>query len=348
MGNPAGVSKGDDWPAHYRGFRLQISPDRSVWWQLYNGTDRLQLDPVPESLVDDFLNLKPTGGRIHVTETNQVLTRVDEGDRDFRDVYVGEMEVDGELIPPEHPEFSIDVQPDELGVGDLWPSVYDGSRYSFLDQRVWWKNGETKRRHTVDGEFAPDILQRLNRYKPKGGSFRITPWGDVITLVPMHPSPGQVREQFDSLPRVTQNIIKLRKERGVEMLPVYVGTLDDPSINVSEPRALTDQLSEEERESLSSWAGNLGRTSSTSAEAHSATSPSQTETGDSGRETESDGHRDPSEDKSTTSRSHDDTDEQRKQEEEALPDDEDLPDDDPLDWIRREVRNETEDSEEDD
>jgi hypothetical protein len=339
MGNLAGVSKRDDWPAHYRGFRLQISPDRSIWWQLYNGTDRLQLDPVPEPLVDDFLQLKPTGGRIHVTETNQVLTRIDEGDRDFRDVYVGELEIEGELIPPEHPEFSIDIRPEGLEVGDLWPSVYDGSRYSFLDQRVWWKNGETKRRHMVDGEFDSDILQRLNRYKSKGGSFRITPWGDVITLVPMHPSPEQIREQFDSLPRVTQNIIKLRKDRGVDMLPIYVGTLDDPSISVSEPRSLTDQLSEEERESLSSWAENLGRTSSTSADSHKATSSSQTKTDDS----EGIGEHD-----TPTASERDDADEQREPEEEELPDDEDLPDDDPLDWIRREVRNDTDDSDEDD
>lgn len=337
MGNLAGVSKGDDWPAHYRGFRLQISPDRSVWWQLYNGTDRLELDPVPESLVDDFLELKPTGGRIHVTETNQVLTRVDEGNRDFRDVYVGEMVVDGELVPLENPEFSIDIQPEGLEVGDLWPSVYDGSRYSFLDQRVWWKNGETKRRHMVDGEFDADILQTLNRYKSKGGSFRITPWRDVITLVPMHPSPEQVREQFESLPRITQNIIKLRKDRGVDMLPIYAGTIDDLSISVSDPASLTEELSEEEQESLSSWAGNLGRTSSTSADSHRATTSSQTETDD--RDSSGGGD-------STTASGRDETDEQEKEEEEELPDDEDLPDDDPLDWIRKEVTSAEDDTDE--
>lgn len=338
MGNSAEVSKGDDWSSHYRGFRLQISPDRSIWWQLYNGTDRLQLDPVPESLVDDFLELKPTGGRIHVTETNQVLTRLDEGDRDFRDVYVGEMEVDGELVPPDNPEFRIDVRPAGLEPGDLWPSVYDGSRYSFLDQRVWWKNGETKRRHMVDGEFDPDILQRLNRYKSKGGSFRITPWCDVITLVPMHPSPAQVQEQFESLPRITQNIIKLRKERGVDMLPIYVGTIDDPSISVSEPRSLTDQLSEEERDSLSSWAGGLGRTSSTTPDSHRASSPSEVEPDDTG---------DADEDDATATPDAGDSDKQGDHEEQ-LPDDEDLPNDDPLDWIRREVTDETDARGEDD
>lgn len=330
MGESGGLSNGDDWPAHYRGYRLQISPDRSVWWQLYNGTDRLGLDPVPDSIVDDFLAIKPSGGRIHITETNQVLTRLDEGNRDFRDVYVGEMNVNGELVPPEHPEFSIDMQPGDMEVGDLWPSVYDGSRYSFLDQRVWWKNGETKRRHMVDGEFDTDILHRLNRYKPKGGSFRITPWGDVITLVPMHPSPEQAGEQFESLPRITQNIIRLRKERGVDMLPIYVGTIDDPSISVSDPGSLTDELSEEERESLSSWAENLGRTSSTSADSHRASSSSRTQT---------DSTNTSDDDDSTTGSGREESDKEADQENKELPEDDDLPDDDPLDWIRREVTN---------
>lgn len=270
MANIDLIEVGDEWPEHYRGFSLQISPNRDVWWQLYNGTDRLHLEPMPDDLIDTFLELKPTGGRIHVTEAGNVLTRVDEGDREFNDVYVGEFKPDGELSPPESPEYRIDLRPDGLSKGDLWPSVYDGSRYSFVDQRVWWQNGETKRRHKVEGEFPQDLLQTLQRFKPKGGSFRITPWGDVITLVEMHPAPGDVREQFDELPTVVKNIIRVRKERGVEMLPIYVGSLEDCSISVKEPRTLSDSLSEEEQDALSSWAENLGRTSSTSQDAHQA------------------------------------------------------------------------------
>lgn len=337
MSESGSPSKGDDWSSHYRGYRLQISPDRFVWWQLYNGTDRLELKPVPDSIVDDLLEIKPSGGRIHITETNQVLTRLDEGRRDFRDVYVGEMYVNGELVPPEHPEFSIDIQPGDMTVGDLWPSVYDGSRYSFLNQRVWWKNGETKRRHMVDGEFDSNILRRLNRYKPKGGSFRITPWGDVITLVPMHPSPEQAGKQFESLPRVTQNIIRLRKERGVDMLPIYIGTMDNSSISVSNPGSITDELSGKERESLSSWAKNLGRTSSTSADSHRAMSSTQTQTNTSNT---------PDEDESTTESNGKEGKKEVGQDDEELPEDDDLPDDDPLDWIRREVTNQDSDTNE--
>lgn len=184
----------------------------------------------------------------------------------------------------------------------------------------------------MDGPFDADVLDALNRYKSRGGSFRITPWGDVITLVSMHPLPGQVKEQFDSLPRVTQNIIKLRKERGLDMLPVFVGTIDDPSISVSEPSSLTDELSEEERESLSSWAGNLGRTSSRSSNSHKATTPSArsgAETADSDTESSASSTQDVSEHSESTG----DT----QESEQDVPDEDDLPDDDPLDWMRKEV-----------
>lgn len=311
------LSAGDDWPDHYRGFSLQISPSGNVWWQLYNGTDRLELSPTPTEIVDGLLEQKRIGGRIHVTEEGDVLTRLEVGD-EYVGTYVGPVDLDGELVPQENPEYSIPLRPDGLNAGDLWPSVYDGSRYSFVDQRVWWQNGSTNRRHMVDGEFPQDTLQTLQQYKPSGGSFRVTPWGDVITLIPSHPAPGQVREQFSDLPRVVQNIIKLRKERGVEMLPIYIGNIGNYSIDVKEPKSLTDELSKEERESLSQWASGLGQTSRTSASAHKA------ETGDP-----------PS--SSTNDESNEDGDGTDSDE---VADDVPSFDDDPVEWMRNEINGE--------
>lgn len=288
MGDANSLSVGDEWPDHYRGFSLQVSPNGSVWWQLYNGTDRLELSSAPTELVEDLLELKHLGGRIHITENGHVLTRLEEdGSEEYAGLYVGDVELDGELVPKDAPEFSIPLRPEGLSPGDLWPSVYDGSRYSFVGDRVWWQNGSTNRRHMVDGEFPQDILQTLSRYKSRGGSFRITPWGDVITLIPSHPAPGQVQQQFGELPRVVQNIIKLRKERGVEMLPIYIGNIGDVTIDVKEPRSLTDDLSAEEQESLSSWASGLGQTSTTSTTAHKANGSSSTAEDDGHSEDES-------------------------------------------------------------
>jgi hypothetical protein len=88
----------------------------------------------------------------------------------------------------------------------------------------------------------------------------VTPWNDVITLVEDPPNPDEVREQLHDLPRVIKNIIVLRRERGVERLPLYIGSLDTVPLEVSEPRSLTDALSPEERAQLDAWSGSLGET----------------------------------------------------------------------------------------
>jgi hypothetical protein len=314
MGARDDLSVGDEWPEHYRGFTLQISPDRTVWWQLYNGTERLELSDFPSEVIDLLLELKHLGGRIHITECGDVLTRLEEDSGDsYQNVYVGSADLSGDLIPDEGDEYGIPVQPSNLSEGDLWPSVYDGSRYSFVEDRVWWQSGSDHRRHMVDGTFSPGIIRTLKQYKPSGGSFRITPWGDVITLVPSHPAPGTVREQFGELPRVVQNIIKLRKDRDVEMLPVYVGKIEDRDITVNEPRSLTDSLSEKEQADLASWASGLGETSSRSSDFHSASNP-----GDTNQEMDE------------SSMSEDD-------------EEEDLPEftDDPLEWMKQDTKGES-------
>ncbi|MDL0134055.1 hypothetical protein [Halobacterium salinarum] len=252
-------SPGDEWPGYYRGYRLQTNPDGDVWWQVYNGTERLYVEPTPDDLVENLLARKRLGGRVRVTEDNAVITRVEDGD-DYEDIYVGDLDLSGKLVPEDQTEYSVDIQPEGLTSGDLWPSVYDGAKYSFSENRVWWQHPQTHKRHPVETDLPSSILSTLQRLKPTGGSFRVTPWNDVITLVEDPPNPDQVREQLHELPRVIKNIIVLRRERGVERLPLYIGSLDTVPLEVSEPRSLTDALSPEERAQLDAWSGSLGQT----------------------------------------------------------------------------------------
>jgi hypothetical protein len=261
------IHPGDEWPGYYRGYRLQTNPDGDVWWQVYQGTDRLYVEPTPDELVDNLLSLKRLGGRVRVTEDNSVITRVEEGD-DYEVRYVGELPSADKLVPQDAPEYSVDIRPDGLSSGDLWPSVYDGAKFSIGGDRIWWQHPGTHKRHPVETDLPDDVLATLQRLKPRGGSFRITPWNDVITLVEEPPNPTQTREQLHDLPRVIKNIIVLRRERGVEMLPIYVGSVDTVPIEVDEPRSLTDELSAQERAQLNSWAGSLGPTSTTDPDEH--------------------------------------------------------------------------------
>jgi hypothetical protein len=261
------LTPGDDWPGHYRGYRLQTNPDGDVWWQAYQGSDRLYLTPSPDDLVQNILSVKRLGGRVRITEDNQSIARSENGDT-YDDVYVGELELDGKLVPEDADEYAIEVRPTGLSNGDLWTSVYDGSKFSFSGDRIWWQNPRTHKRHPVTDELPGDVRSKLQRLKPRGGSFRVTPWDDVVTLVEDPPNAEEIRQQLHDLPRVIKNIILLRRERGVEMLPIYVGSLDGTPLDIGEPKSLTDELSPEERAKLDSWAGSLGPTSETKTADH--------------------------------------------------------------------------------
>ena len=277
---------GDPWEEHYRGYELRINADGDVWWQVYNGTDRLHLEPKPAELVEQFLELKPLGGRVRVTDGGDVITRQEDEDAEgsrssksldeYTSIYVGEITLEGDLVPTEAPDFSVPVRPDGLTTGDLWPSVYDGARYSFsMAGDAWWHNPQTKKRHPVADDLPESVSTGLQRVKPEGGSFRVTPWGDVITLV-RSPATQTVKNQFGELPRVIRNIIKLRRERAdLQMLPVYVAQLDDLPLAVNEPPSITDRLSAEEQDALEGWAASLGSTTTTSAESHTRTRSEQ-------------------------------------------------------------------------
>lgn len=278
---------GDTWDEHYRGYELRINADGDIWWQVYNGTTRLHLEPKPDGIVEQFLELKPLGGRARVTDGGAVITRKEDEDadgsrgsgtlEDYTSIYVGHMDLAGALVPQEDPEYKIPVRPDGVSSGDLWPSVYDGARYSFsMDGRSWWYNSSTKQRYPIAGGLPQDVQSTLTRLKPEGGSFRVTPWGDIVTLVGA-PATKTVQNQFGDLPPIVRNIIKLRRERAdLQMLPLYVGHLDGIPLEVEEPTSLTDELSDEEEQALENWAASLGSTSPRTDEAHTARRPEET------------------------------------------------------------------------
>lgn len=269
---------GDRWSNYYRGYRLRTNPDGDVWWQAYQGTDRLYLNPTPDSLVESLLDQKRLGGRLRVTENNDVLARIEEDD-EYETHWIGTVDLSGDLVPPDDPSFSVPVQPDGIEPGDFWPSVYDGAKYSFSPgvERLWWGNPDTHKRHPVQDALPQDMSTTLSQLKPRGGSFRITPWNDVLTLVDLDQVPAGTRAEFDALPRVVKNLISLRRDRGgVQKLPMYVGQINTTPLSIADPPSLTDPF--EDDGGVDSWLDSLGETSDTDAENHAV--------GESGEETE--------------------------------------------------------------
>jgi len=260
------TSRGDAWEEHYRGLTLHIDADGDVWWQQYNGEQRLFLSDPPATLVEASLDVKPQGGRIRVTEQNDVIAKVEQtSGSGYDQVYIDQLADPQVLQPDGEPEYAIELEPTDVDRGELWPSVYDGTRFSLSStDRIWWHNPVTKRRHQVSSGIPDEIAQAILAHKRQGGSFRVTPWGDVITLISAVPDPGAVKEQFAELPRVIQNIIQLRNDRGLEMLPVYVGSIGDTPVEIDEPRSLTDELDDSAWDDIEDWIDNLGPTTSAS------------------------------------------------------------------------------------
>jgi hypothetical protein len=243
-----------------------MNADGEIWWRPYSGEQRLFLEDPPAQLVQNLLDIKPQGAMFRVTEHNDVIAKVENGEEGTYDpVFVGRLDEPRQLLPDHSDEYSVDLQPSDVEEGDLWPSIYDGARYSLTGtDRIWWHNPDTRRRHPVQSGISDDIARAITFHKNGGGSFRITPWGDVVTLIETVPRPEDAVEQFRNLPRPVQNIIQLRNDRGNEMLPIYVGNIGESEVRIEEPRALTDALSPEMQQGIEEWIESLGPTSSSS------------------------------------------------------------------------------------
>jgi hypothetical protein len=227
------------------------------------------LEPTPEEIVESLLDIKRLGGRVRITEGNDVLARVERGD-EYETVWLGEVTLGGDLVPADDPEYSIPLNPDDIEPKEFWPSVYDGAKYSFGPgaDRIWWSNPETHKRHPVRTSLPTAVVNTLSRVKPRGGSFRATPWNDILTLVDSDKLPGDAQSQFDELPRVVKNLISLRRERGgVEKLPMYVGNVNETPFTIDDPPSLTDPVSSTEL-GIDEWTESLGETVPTESSDH--------------------------------------------------------------------------------
>lgn len=61
-----GHAPGDEWKNHYPSYRLHTNQEGDVWWQVYDGTDRLYLDPT----LDDLIEAAHKTRENHIREPN--------------------------------------------------------------------------------------------------------------------------------------------------------------------------------------------------------------------------------------------------------------------------------------
>lgn len=234
------LESGDDWPYHYRGTRYHYNKDGKTWWESSKDGVKVYVEAGHESILKHLLDLKQEGGIFRITETGDVITKIEDKEI-WKPVYVCEM--DEQFLMDQ----KVNITPQNLSTGDLWPGFYDGARYSYLNDIVWWNNPDGPRQQ-IEGKFPDVLMKSLNRLKPEGGSFRITENGYVITLIPSQPLPNNLKEQLESFTKVQQRLVSIKVET-TEMLPVYIGKFHE-GITLKEPVDLTSPLSKEEKKKI--------------------------------------------------------------------------------------------------
>lgn len=226
MGNNGSLSPLDDWNGYYRGFQLKTNKDKDIYWQRYKGTEKLYLNKAPEEIIELILKLDPQGRRFYITEENDVLTKVENDNKQVK--WLGKLELDGNLQSSTHPNQTIPVQPENLSSGGLWPSVYDGSKFSYNDKnQILWDDKKTGQKYIKD-PLPNCIYNELQNYKPEGGRIRITPSRDIITVISSDTLSRKQKNQYKNLPNIIKNHInQLKKNNWDKTIPIYIGNITE-------------------------------------------------------------------------------------------------------------------------
>jgi hypothetical protein len=234
------IESGDDWPYHYRGTRYHYNGEKVVWWRTFKDGLEVRVKSGQELVIDELISLRSEGGSFRVTESGDVLIKLDKGNI-WTPKYVCEMD------EPFRFEKKIDISPTDISPGDLWPGFYDGARYSYLNDRVWWRNPDGPRQY-IRESLPDEVMMHLKRFKPMGGSFRITENGYVITLIPKQPLPNNIKEQWEALSATQQRLVATKVET-TDMLPVYIGRYHE-GVSLLEPKDFKKPLSKQERKEM--------------------------------------------------------------------------------------------------
>jgi hypothetical protein len=224
----------------YTGMRLRVALDRSVSWQPNkfagnHGARFLVIDN--DGLVDMVLAKRSKGSWVKVTRDSEVLC-FEQG----KPVLIGTIS-----SPPKLEFEKLKADPQDLMPGMIWSGPFDGEYHHFCENRFWVSNIQTKRCHYQ----PPSGLRRaLERFKPLGGSFVVTPWKHVIGLIEPQPLPEESRDQWEKLSKEERRLLQL-KMKGANMLPIYICKWDDEwEIELDEPVDYSKPLSKEEIDNM--------------------------------------------------------------------------------------------------
>lgn len=233
------MEAGEEWPYHYRGTRYHYNVSNEVWWQSTKDGPSIHAKKGYGRVIKELLPYKTEGGSFRITEVGDVIAKVLRDDV-WNPIYICEMDEAFEFV-------DLDITPEIIESGDLWPGFYDGARYSYLNDKVWWNNPDGPRQYT-EKPLPEEVMKVLRRFKPEGGSFRITENGYVITLIPKQPLPNNLKEQWNRLSEAQRRFLAI-KVQSTDMLPVFIGRYHE-GISLRPLQDMRKELSEDEREAM--------------------------------------------------------------------------------------------------
>ena len=221
----------------YTGMRIRIGFDRSVSWQpnKFAGTHGARFSVIDnDGLADMVLAKRPKGSWIKVNREGEVLCYEQ-----------GHPVMIGSISSPPKLEFEkIDPDPKDPVPGMVWSGPFDGEYHHFCDDRFWVLNIHAKRCHY--SQYPSGLRSALERYKPLGGSFVVTPWRHVIGVIEPQPLPKETRSAWEGMSEKQRRLVLL-KIKGAKMLPVYICNWDDEwQVELEEPVDYSKPLTEDE------------------------------------------------------------------------------------------------------
>ena len=221
----------------YTGMRLRVAIDRSVSWQpnKFAGTHGARFSIIDnDGLVDMVLAKRPKGSWVKITRDSEVMC-FEQG----KPVLIGTIS-----SPPKLKFEKLESDPQDPVSGMIWTGPFDGEYHHFCDDRFWVLNMQAKRCHYK--ERPPGLRRALERFKPLGGSFVVTPWRHVIGLIEPQPLPEESRDQWEKMSKEERRLLQL-KMKGANMLPIYICKWeDDWGVELDEPVDYSKPLTKEE------------------------------------------------------------------------------------------------------
>ena len=234
------IESGEDWPYHFRGTKYHYTSSQEIWWQTFKDGLKTHVKSGHERIIKNLLPHKTEGGSFRITETGDVIAKIEEKN-EWKPKFICEMDEPFEF------EEKINITPEDIQPGDLWTGFYDGARYSYLINKVWWNNPEGPRQQ-INQRLPDDVMFQLHKFKPEGGSFRITENGYVITLIQKQPLRPNIKKQWESLSDIQQRIVAVKIEN-TDMLPIYIGRYHE-GITLQEPEDWSKPLSLEQKKKM--------------------------------------------------------------------------------------------------